>query len=235
MSKKNGRAQPAPKENSQHEKGTAAHRGEGSECAVDRRRQAGVGRRVRHQPTLSDPPLLRVLLHAADRRGHTVTAMAAELGVSQGYIFQLRSGQRKTEHVGQEFTLACARYLRIPVVLVKVWAGRIRLTDFGWPASAANTQRDRDLADLGEDPAYAGLVPEELAQCSDAMKDLIWNLYCEATGRQPVTWVTLPRMLDYLQRAALAMEEHESGLRDPGVLFGRAASAEENGHAAAAH
>lgn len=235
MSKKSGRVQPASKGTTHRERGDAALRGAGERHAGSGRQGAGTGRRVRHQPTPSDPPLLRVLLAEADRRGQTVTAMAAELGVSPGYVFQLRNGLRQTEFIGQEFAVACARYLRIPVVLVKLWAGRIRLTDFGWPSQATNAQRDRDLAELAKDPAYAGLVPEEFGHISDAMKDLVWNLYCEATGRQPPAWVTMPRMLDYLQRAALAMEEHEAELRHLDALFAGAQPKESDSHAEVAH
>jgi len=235
MSKGKTRGLSTRQSKTSNRKEAAAQRVPAHECKAGNHGERKSSRRVRHQPTPADPPLLRVLLHQADRRGHTVAAMAAELGVSPGYIFQLRNGLRQTEFIGQEFAVACARYLRIPVVLVKLWAGRIRLTDFGWPHQAANAQRDRDLAELATDPAYAGLVPEELAHCSDAMKDLVWNLYCEATGRQPVTWVTMPKMLDYLQRAALAMEEHEAELRSLEALVEAGTEGEAPEQALAVH
>src|SRR5690606_34275580 len=104
----------------------------------DEKRQAQPSaRRLGSIPTEADPPLLRVLLKEAIRRKHQLNEMALSLGVTYGYISQLRTGIRQCEHISHEFAVACSRYLGVPAALVKLWAGRIRAEDFVWPTTAA--------------------------------------------------------------------------------------------------
>jgi hypothetical protein len=54
-------------------------------------------------PRVEDPPLIRILMKEANRKGHQLQEMAHALDCTYGYVAQLRAGHRKPEHIGQEF------------------------------------------------------------------------------------------------------------------------------------
>lgn len=159
-----------------------------------------------------DPALIRVLVKEASRRGHQLQQMANALGCTYGYISQLRGGYRKTEHIGQDFAEKAAHYLGVPPAIVKVLAGRVTMSDFLWP------QRDpeQDIADciaaLRDDPVMGCYVPRELNDAAPEVQRFVWQLYIECAERHPTPSRALPRMLHYLQRAALEDVEYEQEL-----------------------
>lgn len=164
-------------------------------------------------PASTDPPLIRVLLKEALRRCHRLNDLAAELGVTYGYISQLRTGIRRTEHISQEFATACARYLGVPPVLVKLSAGRIRAEDFVWPGKPAAEAVESDFQLLASDPMILGLLPKDLTSASPEVKQFVVNLYHEATtGWLGRTLRWLPSALDLLQRAAMNEADFEAHL-----------------------
>ena len=68
--------------------------------------------------------LTTLLLRAANLRGHQLGEMANELGVTYGYIAQLRKGHREVQHISRQFARAVANYLSksfgqdVPPILV---------------------------------------------------------------------------------------------------------------------
>ena len=177
------------------------------------RQQAQAGsRRLGSVPTEADPPLLRVLLKEAIRRKHQLNEMALALGVTYGYISQLRTGIRQCEHISQEFAVACSQYLGVPVALVKLWAGRIRADDFVWPAKVAEQAIADGFEMMVNDPMVLGLMPEELFTASPAIKRFVVNLFLECVDEHPRTLRAMPTALDYLQRAALNEADFEAEL-----------------------
>jgi hypothetical protein len=170
-------------------------------------------RRLGNFPTPADPPLIRVLLREAMRRPHRLNDLAAELGVTYGYISQLRTGLRRTEHISHEFATSCGRYLGVPPVLVKLWAGRIRAEDFVWPGKPVAEAIESDFDMMASDPMILGLLPEDLRGASQEVKQFVVNLYFEATTGWPGrTLRSLPAALDLLQRAALNEADFEAQL-----------------------
>jgi hypothetical protein len=171
-------------------------------------------RRGWNTPRIEDPALMRILIKEANRRGHQLQEMAQALGCTYGYISQLRSGIRQTEHIGQEFAEHAARYLGVPTALVKLMSGRVTIKDFLWP------QRDpqQDIADcldaLRDDPVVGSYVPKELYDAAHEVKQFVWQLYTECSDLHPTPSRALPRMLEYLQRAALEEAEYEMELAD---------------------
>lgn len=100
------------------------------------------------------------------RRCHRLNDLAADLGVTYGYISQLRTGLRRTEHIGHEFATSCARYLGVPAVLVKLWAGCIRADDFVWSGKPVAEAIESDFEMMASDPMIIGLLPDELSSAS---------------------------------------------------------------------
>lgn len=167
-------------------------------------------RRLGNFPTPADPPLIRVLLREALRRPHRLNDLAAELGVTYGYISQLRTGIRRTEHISHEFATACGRYLGVPAALVKLWAGRIRAEDFVWPGKPVEEAIQSDFDMMASDPIILGLLPEDLKGASQEVKQFVVNLYHEATTGWPGrTLRSLPLALELLQRAAVNEADFE--------------------------
>jgi hypothetical protein len=174
---------------------------------------AAPARRLGNAPTRTDPPLIRVLLREAMRRPHRLNDLATELGVTYGYISQLRTGLRRTEHISHEFATSCGRYLGVPPVLVKLWAGRIRPEDFVWPGKPVEKAIEDDFELMASDPMILGLLPEDLKVASHEVKQFVVNLYYEATTGWPGrTLRSLPVALDLLQRAALNEADYETQL-----------------------
>jgi hypothetical protein len=211
------------REDTQHAPATRVHaqsRNMASPASRDKEkahknRRAHTGaRRLGSLPTEADPPLLRVLLKEAVRRKHHLNEMALSLGVTYGYISQLRRGIRQCEHISQEFALACSRYLGVPAALVKLWAGRIRADDFVWPNKAADQALADGFARMVDDPTVLGLMPEELLSASPPIKRFVVNLFHECVDAHPRSLRAMPTALDYLQRAALNEADFEARLAE---------------------
>ena len=78
-------------------------------------------------------PLIGWLFDECRRRRQEYREMAACLGVTYGYVNQLRSGLRQARHISDDFAVSCAHYLGVPPVVVKMVAGRIPMSDFVTP------------------------------------------------------------------------------------------------------
>lgn len=160
-------------------------------------------------PKPTDPPLIRFLLKEANRRGDQLREMAEALGCTYGYINQLRSGIRQTEHIGQAFAQHAGRYLGVPTALVKLIAGRLTIEDFAWPQRNEREDMVACLEALRDDPVVGACVPQELYAAEPAVQRFVWQLYTECADLHPSRSRALPRMLEYLQRAALNEAEFE--------------------------
>lgn len=68
-------------------------------------------------------PLMDWLEDEARRRNHSAEDIADELGVTYGYVVQLRRGLRATADMSQRLVQACGRYLGVPAHVVELVAG----------------------------------------------------------------------------------------------------------------
>ena len=161
-------------------------------------------------PAPQDPPLIRLLFKEALRRQHRLVDMAHALGVTYGYISQLRSGHRQTDNISQVFAEACARYLEVPTALVKLLAGRISMRDFIWPSRSRRKDVQDGLQSLRDDPAVASWIPDALFSADEQVQDFVWQLYQESAGMSCEGLRLMPTALDFLQRAALGEADYES-------------------------
>jgi hypothetical protein len=163
-------------------------------------------------------PLLGWLADEAKRRGDTGIAMSGALGVTAGYLHQLKSGHRQLAHISDIFANACARYLGVPPIVVKLLAGRVSIADFLHPSVSEDDAIERAFRSMLGDHAVRQLLPLDVDRLSaDARKALVF-LYAEVTHTDLFGVSELPIMLSYLQRAALvhdenlAMAEHRKAL-----------------------
>ncbi len=151
-------------------------------------------------------PLLGWLLDEAHQRGLQLKEMADELGVTYGYINQLRTGVRETETISQRFAEGCGRFLGVPTVVVKLLAGRIQLRDFAWPFEGGEGLVERAYRQMMSDPSARQLVMPETGQLSHEARKALVMMYANATGHDILGIRHLAWVIEYLQRAAIVHE-----------------------------
>ena len=117
----------------------------------------------------------------AQKQGHDFREMAEALGVTMGYILQLRSGIRRVQDITHDFCASCAKYLGVPTIAVKVLAGVVRLTDFLNPAQTEEESIERAIRKMQDDPVIRQAVPMDLSSLSLEAKKAIVLLYTETS------------------------------------------------------
>lgn len=124
--------------------------------------------------------LLAALFAQANERGHQMGEMAKELGVTYGYISQLRHGDRHIPHVSDKFVTAAALYLNVPRMAVMMMARKVLPTDvYENPTEVVNSI-DASVRYIQKDPNWAPLVPHNVSEASYDIKFLIVSLYEKA-------------------------------------------------------
>lgn len=152
-------------------------------------------------------PLIGWLYDECRRRGQEYREMAMALGVTYGYINQLRTGVRQTHNISDDFAFSCARYLGVPPVVVKVIAGRIPLSDFVSPNESPEDAADRAMAQMLDDPLVRQVLPADLSGLSLEAKQALVSMYVEYSGRDLVGFKSLPEMVKWLQFAVSVHEK----------------------------
>jgi len=158
-------------------------------------------------------PLIGWLLDECNRRGQLQKDMAHELRVTSGYINQLRSGLRKTEHISREFAVNCARYLGVPPVVVMIVAGRISMQDFVCPSQEPDEVLQRAFNMMLADPVARASLPADVDSLNTQARQALVQLYSNALGHDVLGLQDLPETVRWLQRAAVIHDESEGCAR----------------------
>lgn len=146
-------------------------------------------------PTSDDPPLLRVLIAEAVRRGDTLTAMARHLGVSYERVAQWRRHEGDIGNASRAVLEAAGAYLGVPTAYVLCIAGVVMARDFTHPSHLSMRERlQRQLESLRLDPVFAGFVPEALHTADPTVQQFVLLLYRELGGdsikpARPFEWM----------------------------------------------
>jgi hypothetical protein len=127
--------------------------------------------------------LLVWLTRTAVGRGHKMSHLAAELGVTYGYLIQLKKGIRQASRISNEFIEAAAKYLLCPTILVKIAAGQISMQDFLLPKDRMENKVDAAVAHIAQDPDYLFLLPPDVESLPHEVKSSLVLFYQEATGK----------------------------------------------------
>ena len=152
-------------------------------------------------------PLMGWLCEEAKRRRDSMQTLAKSLGVTYGYISQLRNGFRSTASISQEFAFASAQYLGVPTVVVKLLAGNIRIRDFMFPNEDEESLLNRALGRVRTDPVVGAALPENVEDLPIEAKRALVLMYGEASGTDPLGARRLPEIVHWLQRASLLYAE----------------------------
>ena len=155
-------------------------------------------------------PLIGWLFDECRRRRQEYREMAACLGVTYGYVNQLRSGIRQARHISDDFAVSCAHYLGVPPVVVKMVAGRIPMSDFVTPREPEVDALDRAMAQMLDDPVARRNLPADMSELTLSAKRALVAMYIEASGRDVFGMHQLPEMVRWLQRAAAIHDESEA-------------------------
>ena len=171
-----------------------------------------VGDEARKAELQQMPRLIDWLYRTAAARGQTKAEMSQQIGVTFGYVRQLATGVRLVEQVSGDFCRACANYLDIPPVAVMLAAGRITLQDFLMPEveRAPGWQLTAGLERIAADPLVGCLMPQEVWDAPDSVKQLLVALYEDATKQELMPTRQLPVIFRGLQDAALVLAEADS-------------------------
>jgi transcriptional regulator with XRE-family HTH domain len=134
-------------------------------------------------PTTDDPPLLRVLIAEATRRGDTLATMARHLGVSYERVAQWRRKEADIANANRSVFEAAGVYLGVPTAYVLCMVGLITALDFTHPNRLSMRETlQRQLESLRLDPAFAGFFPDALNTADPTIQRFVVLLYRELGG-----------------------------------------------------
>ncbi|MCV2355388.1 hypothetical protein LNV09_14635 [Paucibacter sp. B2R-40] len=151
-------------------------------------------------------PLIAWLFDEARRRGEDLNVMARNLGVTYGYINQLRVGMRCTAHISQDVSDACAAYLGVPTIVVKVVSGSIKVRDFMSPVLSEEQSVNKAISRMLDDPQIRLMIPVDLMALSAEAKKALVLLYAEKVDEDIFRVGDLPEMVRKLKACVDARE-----------------------------
>ncbi len=135
--------------------------------------------------------LLKLIYEEGFKRGLQISEIAAEIGVSYGYMAQLRNGLRSVPHVSDEVLQNIATFLQVPRFTLLLAAEKIKLSDFYEPTTLEHSI-EVALVDMSRDPQWAGIVPVSLVDADPKIKLLTIRLYEKATGKKLMPFQIFP-------------------------------------------
>lgn len=130
------------------------------------------------------PPAVLVswLIREAENRGMQMRELASALGVTYGYIAQLRNGTRLASRAGMEFISKAAEFLGTPKVTVMVAAEMLTPADF-YTGTDYKQEIQRAVRFISTDPEWGALVPKDLEDQGIDVQQFVVLAYEKATGR----------------------------------------------------
>lgn len=135
--------------------------------------------------------LIRLLFSKANERDLSAKDMADELGVTYGYLMQLKNGIRRCDAVSSEFSSSCAKFLGIPKVGVLIASGVVNVTDFYEDGESLEGQIDRALYHIKNDPETGFMYPDDIDGSDLLTRYFVVSLFERATHQ-----VLVPRPVD---------------------------------------
>jgi len=127
--------------------------------------------------------LLSMLIQRANDKGLQMNQVAKEIGVTPGYLGQLRSGLRSTPDASKAFLAGCARFLGIPTVQCALAAAKFTCEDFYASRETMETV-DAALKFVQTDSVVGGLMPTSTFVAAPEVRLFIVLLFETATGKR---------------------------------------------------
>jgi hypothetical protein len=127
--------------------------------------------------------LLAALIKCANDRRLLFKDMAKELGVTYGYINQLRNGRRLARLLTSDFSVACSNFLNVPRMTVLMLAGAITPADVFESDALMASEISRGIGFICEDMHWGHLVTPELRRADAITQFGVVRMYEAATGK----------------------------------------------------
>lgn len=166
--------------------------------------------RVRRLYNAPGGALMGWLFDEALCRGQQQQELARQLGVTMGYLYQLRNGMRQVCNISHDFAKACATYLMVPTVVVKLVSGQIRMSDFASPRISEENLVERAFQRLRTDPVVMAALPEQLETLNFEARRALVLLYSEVSCQDFFSVREVPETVRWLQRAVVIHDESEA-------------------------
>lgn len=129
--------------------------------------------------------LLAMLVARSNQLGMKLADMCqVELGVTYGYLHQLRNGMRKTSNISEDFATRCAIFLGVPRLTVLMAADRVSLDDYFDRQRMVATEIRRAMQFVMDDPIYGVSMLPEVMDLQLTSQFAIVQLYEKATGKK---------------------------------------------------
>ncbi|MHB1666169.1 helix-turn-helix domain-containing protein [Thiomonas sp.] len=149
--------------------------------------------------TLRGCTLLAWLIEAANERGLQLKEMAEAIGVTYGYIHQLRTGIKPIPGLSEKVIDGCAKFLGVPRLAILVAADIVRVDDFYLEPDSLSVYLEPALHLMQRDPEWGAFVHPSVFRAEPKVQHLLILLYEEATNRKLIpTKVNLQGLLDAL-------------------------------------
>jgi len=154
--------------------------------------------------------LLTWLLSTANERGLQLKEMAEAIGVTYGYIHQLRTGLKPIPGLSEQVIDACAKFLGVPRLSVLIASDIVRVDDFYDKPETLSTYFDPALHFMQCDPEWGPFVHPSVFHTDPKVQQLLILLYEKATGRKVIpTKVHMQELLE-----AFSKPEHAASYDD---------------------
>lgn len=127
--------------------------------------------------------MMAALVQCANERHLSIPDMALAVGVTYGYINQLRNGLRDTTQVSDEFTESCAAFLQVPRLTILILSGKVTPVDFLPPVDPSRQEVQRAFDFVCTDPVLGPLFTGELRMSGLDSKYAIVRMYEKCTGK----------------------------------------------------
>lgn len=137
------------------------------------------------EPGATYPPLIQWLSLAVAERGITLSDLAQQLGVTYGYIAQMKSGMRDPACVSDYFVDSVAAFLDLPRISVLRICGKVSLQEFESGPSPEHFMASA-FAFIERDPVWGAVMPpwlRSLPKDDWELRSFVVRLYQAATGR----------------------------------------------------
>ena len=138
--------------------------------------------------------LLKLIYEEGFKRGLQISDIAAEIGVSYGYMAQLRNGLRSIPNISDEILQKIANFLQVPRLTLLLAAEKIKLADFYEPTTLAH-QIEVALKAMELDSQWVGFIPASIMEADTKLKLLIIRLYEKASGKLLIPFQVFPEDL----------------------------------------
>lgn len=150
------------------------------------------------QPKGEEPPLIAWLTQAVAERGVTLQKLAEDLGVTYGYLAQLRSGLRSVTNISDPFLDRVAQWLNVPRISVLAACGRLRLSDFS-DLHNLDEALDAAYAFIQRDRVWGAVMPPSAHRLDQPGRLFVVRLFEAATG---TVLIPEPKLVPRRQRPA---------------------------------